>query len=470
MQILFFTSMYIISLLYVASQTWRLVRQAAGGSSSAIQMRKSGGRNSSHKGGVRHISRSGWELSGFSSATGSRLRTARVIHGILWAAAGSLPIFGAFLPESSAGFAFQAAGNIWLGWYMLLAACMLTLHIIRGLKKLGRWMAANHRNAKMRRRRARANGGIFMKYESYSVKRPVRELSARAAVVLLIVCLALPTAGCAYGFANAKDIRVTQRTITIDKNAGNLQGMKIVLVTDLHLGVNSNIAMTRDMVAKINAQDPDLVLVGGDIFTSTYDGLKDPEAYEEALRKINAKYGVYAVYGNHDVVETLFGGFAVSAPSKAFRSTEMAEFMAASGFTVLEDNVVSIADGNVELIGRLDGEKAGDGTANRAGAGALIAEAKAESDGLKPIIVLEHEPMDLAALGKAGADLVLSGHTHDGQIFPGNLVVRVLSSNAYGVKYVDGACSLVSSGVGYYGPPMRIGTHSEIAVINLKFR
>ena len=120
----------------------------------------------------------------------------------------------------------------------------------------------------------------------------------------------------------------------------------------------------------------------------------------------------------------------------------------------------------MQLAGRVDGEKAGDGTTNRKGPAELLEGV----DLSKPVIVLEHEPVEFKALKEAGADLALCGHTHNGQLFPGNLIIPLFNENAYGLKTIAGIPTLVTAGVGYYGPPMRVGTDSEITVVNLHFQ
>ena len=87
----------------------------------------------------------------------------------------------------------------------------------------------------------------------------------------------------------------------------------------------------------------------------------------------------------------------------------------------------------------------------------------------KPVIVLQHEPVEFRDLKENGADLALCGHTHAGQIFPGNLIVPFFNENAYGYKNVSGLDTVVTAGVGYYGPPMRVGTNSEITVVRVHF-
>ena len=127
--------------------------------------------------------------------------------------------------------------------------------------------------------------------------------------------------------------------------------------------------------------------------------------------------------------------------------------------------MVTIADDTVQIVGRIDGEKAGNGTADRKDPAGILAGIDPE----KYTIVLEHEPVEFEQLKKNGADLALCGHTHDGQLFPGNLIVPFFNENAYGYKNISGLDTIVSSGIGYYGPPMRVGTNSEITVVNIHF-
>ena len=364
--------------------------------------------------------------------TAERWRGIRKYWRIPYALLALLPVAGTFLPNSPVKNALQAAGNVWLGFYVyygglmvgLLAAALVVRLVSRG--------------------------------------RLARKCYGAILCCSLVAALAL----WGYGLVHAQQPRVVAYDLSVDKADGQGGGeMKLVLIGDLHLSVNSRLATTRRMVEMINAENPDVVVVAGDIFTSSYSGLSHPERYAEALRGIRSKYGVYAVYGNHDVEEALLGGFPVSPISQAFRSAEMEEFFAESGFVTLADDLVVLPNG-VQLAGRIDGEKAGDGTTNRLSADALLADA----DRTRPILVLQHEPKDFQALAAAGADVALCGHTHAGQLFPGNYVIPLFNENAWGYARLHDMDTFVTAGVGYYGPPMRVGTDSEITVINLKFR
>ena len=337
------------------------------------------------------------------------------------------PVAGAFLDNSHMRFALMGVGNIYLGYFLYYGITLALLMLFAGLATL------------ITSRRFSSLYGIIL--------------------CLSLVC-GFTTA--TYGMFHAQEIQVRRYDIAVDKPG---KDMTVVFVADLHLSVNSELSTTVKMVDLINRENPDLVLVGGDIFTSSYEALFDPQYYSSALSNIRSRLGVYGVYGNHDVDEPLLGGFPMAPLSEAFRTPRMEQFMKDSGFTMLSDETVLI-DGFLQLIGRVDGEKAGDGTNNRMSAAELLKGI----DRAKPVLVLEHEPREYRDLKEAGADVVLSGHTHNGQLFPGNLIVPLFNENGWGYKVVDGLQTLVTAGIGYYGPPIRVGTDSEISVLRLTFQ
>ena len=337
-----------------------------------------------------------------------------------------LPLGGAMLPDSGFKFAIQAAGNVWLGFFIYYGGLILIFSII----------------------------GLLIRFIIRSEK--LREWHG----VVLCASAVIAFAVMVYGLIHAQNTRVVTYDLELDKPAGEMDEMKVVLLGDLHLSVNSYLKTTQRMVELVNEQNPDGVVIAGDIYTSSYRGLANPEA----LRQIRSEYGVYAVYGNHDVEEMLFGGCPISPISKAFRTREMEQFFDDCGFITLADETVTL-NGAVQLAGRIDGVKAGDGTTNRMSAQELLKD----TDRDLPILVLQHEPIDFHALKEAGADIAMCGHTHAGQMFPGDLIVPLFNENGWGYKIIEGLYTYVTAGVGYYGPPMRVGTDSEVTVINLKF-
>ena len=241
--------------------------------------------------------------------------------------------------------------------------------------------------------------------------------------------------------------------------------IKVALVADLHLGYNVGNKKMQQMVEQINDMNADLVVIAGDIFDNNYDALDDPDGLIEILRGVKSGLGTYVVYGNHDVKETLIGGFSITSRTLAFRDPRMDEFLEKCGFKVLTDDVVTLNNGNIYLIGRLDSEKAGDGTSDRMSINNLTAGL----DKSKPILLLEHEPANLSGVADCGVDVMLCGHTHAGQFFPLTIVQPFAWQNYHGYLKVGNMHSFVTAGVGLYGPNMRVMTDSEVMEININF-
>lgn len=269
-----------------------------------------------------------------------------------------------------------------------------------------------------------------------------------------------------YGTIHARNMTTKEYDVSIEKHVDGLDGLNVVLVADLHLGYSIGCKDMEKMVKRINALNPDVVIYAGDIFDNDYDALDDPDRLSQIISGVNAKYGSYAVFGNHDVTETLVGGFSVSSAYRAFRDDRMEPFLESAGINVLLDDVIQIADGKINLVGRLDEEKPGDGTKNRKPLDELLSEC----DMNKPVIVINHEPDKLRQNAQSGVDVLLSGHTHAGQFFPLTVVQPFAWENYYGVKKIDNMYSVVTSGIGVYGPAIRVGTDSEVTKINIYFK
>ena len=162
------------------------------------------------------------------------------------------------------------------------------------------------------------------------------------------------------------------------------------------------------------------------------------------------------VYGNHDVAGRRLGGMAIGSEEDALRTPEIEEFISRAGIKMLKDKAIAINGGEIILVGRKDVVRPGDDTEQMMPE-ELIADIPKDA----PIILLQHEPTDYEELAECGADLLLAGHTHAGQIFPGTILMRPLFSHFYGRREVgESATAIVSQGVGTWGPPIRVGTHS----------
>ncbi|WP_333870688.1 metallophosphoesterase [Desulforamulus putei] len=242
-----------------------------------------------------------------------------------------------------------------------------------------------------------------------------------------------------YGSVNANKIKVQRYEIAIPKLATDL---RIVMLSDIHIDNAKPEGYVEKMVREINLLNPDLVVLPGDIFDDKDIHVLSKE--REALKNIKAKYGVYGVLGNH---EYYTGNLNESL--KIFKEANI---------TILRDEVVEIA--GIYLVGREDASR------KRKNLASLLEGVHKE----KPIILLDHQPVALEEAKIAGVDLQLSGHTHRGQFFPNQLITKRLYEVDYGYLAKEQLQVIVSSGYGTWGPPVRIGTQSEIVDIQVKFK
>ena len=290
-------------------------------------------------------------------------------------------------------------------------------------------------------------------------------LFSRGSVISIgSVVVACAVATCLYGIFNARNIKVNEYSVTVNKSCGSDKHLKAVLVADLHMGYAIGVDHITNMVEKINEQDADIVIIAGDIFDNSYDGMDDPEGIKAQLKSIKSKYGVYAVYGNHDIDEKILMGFTFDWGGKQLHSEKMTNFMKECNIKLINDESVLIND-EFYLVGRRDTDKPGTEDGTRA----EISELTKDLDKTKPIFVLSHEPDELQKTADAGADIDFSGHTHDGQLFPGNLTIGLFWENPCGMIKKDNMYSIVTSGVGVYGTFMRVGTDAEICSVDIDF-
>lgn len=279
------------------------------------------------------------------------------------------------------------------------------------------------------------------------------------------ICILLTILLSTYGVIHSKKIVYTDYNVNIDKIT-NIDNLKISLVSDIHLGYNTHLSHIKKMVDMINNSNSDLVLIAGDIFDNNYEAIGNDEDIINELKRIKSKYGVYAVYGNHDIDEKILAGFTFNwDKSEALIDPRMEEFLSKSNIKTLRDETILIDD-SFYLIGRLDYHKYGIKINERK----TIEELIKDIDIDKPIIVLDHEPYELNELSNNNVDLDLSGHTHNGQMFPSNILIKVIWDNPYGLLKVGNMTSIVTSGIGVYGPNMRVLTTAEVVNINVNFK
>ena len=264
----------------------------------------------------------------------------------------------------------------------------------------------------------------------------------------LIVVL-LTTSFVSYGIYNANQIKHVSYDIQMNGDYLS-EAIKIVLISDLHLGAVNSEKRLESIVENIKKLEPDIICIAGDIFNDDFSAIQNPEEAIDLLKSITTKYGVYASLGNHD------GGSTFD---------EMVRFLEKSDIRLLNDEQVIIDDKFI-LIGRVDPSPIGGfGVLQRKDITDILSSI---NDTNMPIVVMDHTPTKLEQYSGT-IDLVLSGHTHKGQMFPGNLITNAIFEVDYGHYQKDAGSPqvIVTSGVGTWGMPMRVGSNNEIVSINL---
>ncbi|KQO18243.1 metallophosphoesterase [Paenibacillus sp. Leaf72] len=272
-------------------------------------------------------------------------------------------------------------------------------------------------------------------------RESVSKWSGIAVPVLLLALLG-------YGSFLAYSPVVRTYDITIPKGAQDGDSakntLKIVMASDMHFGILSGKDHAVRLVERINALKPDIVLFPGDILDDQIQPYLD-HGIDKVMATIEAPYGVYASLGNHDK----YNGHI----------EDIINAVEAGGMKVLYDESVTIDD-RFTLLGRKDHSDT---------ERAPLSELVQGMDAAKPLILLEHQPYDFDIADELGIDLMLSGHTHHGQIFPANFITQLVFENDWGYLKKEQLQSIVSSGFGFWGPPIRLGSRSEIVEINVTF-
>ena len=252
------------------------------------------------------------------------------------------------------------------------------------------------------------------------------------ALVFTIVLLAC-------GYVNYRRPVINKLDITLDKPLTS--PVKIVAVSDVHLGYATGKERLKEYVKKINEQNPDVVLIAGDLIDNNVRPLNEQHMDEE-LRELNAPMGVYMVAGNHEYISGI-------EASKAF--------IEKANIKLLRDSVVLLSNG-LQIVGRDDRHNK---------RRQPLADVMKKVDDRKAILMLDHQPYQVAKKDSMGVDVQISGHTHRGQIFPMNLVVDAMYEQSHGYRKWLHSHVYVSSGLSLWGPPFRIGTRSDMAVITI---
>lgn len=252
-----------------------------------------------------------------------------------------------------------------------------------------------------------------------------------------------------YGYVNACKARIKNFTFEVNKIGNNIKELNAVVLSDIHLGSIIGKVRFDRIVNEINNLNPDIVLFAGDVVDENIAPIVKFNIGESLLR-IKSKYGVYAITGNHEYI----GG--VDAAVK---------YLQEHGVKMLRDTALLI-DSSFYLIGRDDKDKERFTGQQRKDLPSLIDNI----DKSKPMILLDHQPFKLAIADSLGIDVQFSGHTHHGQMFPFQFITKKVFEVSWGYKKLNNMQVYVSSGVGSWGPPVRIGNTPEIINAKIIFK
>ena len=311
---------------------------------------------------------------------------------------------------------FIKMGSWWLGAMLYLTLGFLLVDILRGVNAL-------------------FNITDILKFSWQSPKGQMASIGVYAVALVILVI----------GYFNAKYPVVNQLTINVNKPIEGGE-QRIVLLSDIHLGTMIANGRLERMVRKVNEQNPDVVLLAGDVFDEDL-GPVISNNMGDLLKNLKAKYGVYAVTGNHE----FFGN--VNAAQA---------YLEQHGITVLRDSIAALPNG-FTIVGRDDRQANHMLPQPRKSVEQLVAGANQNT----ALILMDHQPYQLEEAVNNGIDLQVSGHTHHGQMWPFGYVTSKIFEVSRGHKQKGNTHIYVSTGYGTWGPPIRTGNRPELVVIDM---
>lgn len=267
-------------------------------------------------------------------------------------------------------------------------------------------------------------------------------------IILLLTVFLVEMIIIVIGYQNTMNLKVTELDLRINKDAGRLESLNIVMISDIHINALTTKKKLRNIIKLINEQSPDIVLFVGDIVDTQIDPF-NKQNLGTLFLAINSKYGIFAVTGNHEYIGDHIK--TINSLSKY-------------GVTFLRDDVIKI-ENSFYLVGREDLSAYRSLKKKRKSLKDLIVN----NNKKYPILLMDHQPIDLDIASDNGIDLQMSGHTHNGQLFPFNLITDLLFELPWGYLKKGETHYYVSCGVGTAGIPLRTGSYPEIVNIKLIF-
>jgi len=325
------------------------------------------------------------------------------------------PLTESFQRQQSNGFlqSFSSASGYILTFFLHLFLALLLVEIILLVNRLFRFISPEKR-------------------KSFTFR-----LYTLSTMVLFSVIIVVG------GAINLNTIRVSNYAIEVPRRNSKIDHLRVAFVADLHINQNYSLSFINQFVSKINLLQPDILLYGGDIVEG--DGQNESsEAIDSALKSIHTKYGEYGVLGNHE----FYGG------------QEQGGFFKKAGINMLCDSMIKI-DSAFYLAGRYDQHLRNRKTIN---------DILGNNSHDLPVLLIDHRPTQLQEVSQTDVDVQFSGHTHDGQLFPVNLIVGQMYELTWGYKKVRNTNFFVTSGLRLWGPQVRTVGKSEIMLIDIRFK
>ncbi len=313
---------------------------------------------------------------------------------------------------------------IWLGVMLMLFFLLLAIDFVQGAAWLGARMAGH----------------------KHLIDDPGRRLFLARVIAGGATATVLSAAGYALWHGLGR-LAVKRVDVVLPKLPAEMDGFTIAQLTDLHLGSMRSGDWFRRVVERTNSLKPDLIAITGDLADATADRL----AGGDVVGELKAPHGVFFVTGNHEYYFDLHGWL---------------EKLGELGVRVLRNERVPIHRGGAvfDLAGVDDHE----GRRIAPGHGADIPKAMKGRDPGRASVLMAHQPRAVQEASEHGVGLVLSGHTHGGQIWPWKYMVYLQQPYVSGLHDHDGTQIYVSNGTGFWGPPMRLGSTAEITLITLR--
>lgn len=262
-----------------------------------------------------------------------------------------------------------------------------------------------------------------------------------------VITLVALTVG--YGIWNARHLRVKKHELVINKPVQGMDTLRIAAVSDIHLGNMTGHGKLGKLIDQVNSIRPDIILIAGDIVDDNIEYVRRNRLLER-FKELKPRYGVYAIMGNHEYIG---------------RAHTDLEYFRENDIRMLIDRA-ELIDGKFYVIGRNDIHTERMVATSRK----PLNELMAGIDKSKPIILLDHQPYHLDDASKNGVDLQISGHTHHGQMWPLNYITNAMFEQDWGYLKKGETHFYISSGFGTAGPPIKVGSHSELVDIRLVFK